>query len=122
MRTFSHPVSTQPAVSHRPSLAPRTAFVLAGGGSLGAMQVGRLRGLYERGVAPDLGASPSDGQDGPISSTCNTTTPAEHCTDAAPAARVPQLPTPATTPSARYVRASAGRHDAPFGSAASAVR
>jgi NTE family protein len=54
MRTFSHPVSTQPAVSHRPSLAPRTAFVLAGGASLGAMQVGMLRGLYERGVAPDL--------------------------------------------------------------------
>jgi NTE family protein len=54
MRTFSHPVSTQPAVCHRPSLAPRTAFVLAGGASLGAMQVGMLRGLYERGVAPDL--------------------------------------------------------------------
>jgi NTE family protein len=54
MRTISHPVSTQPAVSHRPSLAPRTAFVLAGGASLGAMQVGMLRGLYERGVAPDL--------------------------------------------------------------------
>jgi predicted acylesterase/phospholipase RssA len=54
MRTFSHPVSTQPAVSHRPSFAPRTAFVLAGGASLGAMQVGMLRGLYERGVAPDL--------------------------------------------------------------------
>jgi hypothetical protein len=54
MRIFSHPVSTQPAVSHRPSLAPRTAFVLAGGGSLGAMQVGMLRALYERGIAPDL--------------------------------------------------------------------
>jgi hypothetical protein len=54
MRTVSHPVSTQPAVSHRPSLAARTAFVLAGGGSLGAMQVGMLRGLYERGVPPDL--------------------------------------------------------------------
>ena len=54
MRTFSHPVSTQPAVSDRPTLAPRTAFVLAGGASLGAMQVGMLRGLYERGVAPDL--------------------------------------------------------------------
>jgi hypothetical protein len=51
MRTFSDPVSTQPAVSHRRSLAP---FVLAGGGSLGAMQVGMLRGLYERGVTPDL--------------------------------------------------------------------
>jgi NTE family protein len=54
MRTFRHPESTQPTVSHRPSLAPRTAFVLAGGGSMGAMQVGMLRGLYERGVAPDL--------------------------------------------------------------------
>jgi predicted acylesterase/phospholipase RssA len=54
MRTFSHPVPSQPAVSHRPSLAPRTAFVLAGGASLGAMQVGMLRGLYERAVAPDL--------------------------------------------------------------------
>jgi NTE family protein len=54
MRTFSHPVSTQRAVSHRPSLAPRTAFVLAGGASLGAMQVGMVQGLYERGVAPDL--------------------------------------------------------------------
>jgi len=54
MRTFSHPVSSPPAVFHRPSLAPRTAFVLAGGASLGAMQVGMLRALYERGVAPDL--------------------------------------------------------------------
>jgi NTE family protein len=53
MRTVSRPVSTQPAVSGRPPLAARTAFVLAGGGSLGAMQVGMLRGLYERGVAPD---------------------------------------------------------------------
>ena len=43
MRTISHPVSTQPAVPHRPTLAPRTAFVLAGGASLGAMQVGMLR-------------------------------------------------------------------------------
>jgi NTE family protein len=59
MRTFSHPVSTQPAVSHRPSLAPRTAFVLAGGGILGALQVGMPRGLHERGVAPDLLVGPS---------------------------------------------------------------
>jgi NTE family protein len=36
------------------SRAPRTAFVLAGGASLGAMQVGMLRALYERGIAPDL--------------------------------------------------------------------
>ncbi len=31
-----------------------TAFVLSGGGSLGAVQVGMLRALYERGVVPDL--------------------------------------------------------------------
>jgi hypothetical protein len=50
MRTVNHPVSTRPGVSHRRSLAPRTAFVLGGGGSLAAIQVGMLRGLYERGV------------------------------------------------------------------------
>jgi hypothetical protein len=33
---------------------PRTAFVLSGGASLGALQVGMLRALYERGIAPDL--------------------------------------------------------------------
>ena len=33
---------------------PHTAFVLAGGASLGAMQVGMLRALYERGIVPDL--------------------------------------------------------------------
>lgn len=31
-----------------------TAFVLSGGGSLGAVQVGMLRALADRGVAPDL--------------------------------------------------------------------
>jgi NTE family protein len=31
-----------------------TAFVLAGGASLGALQVGMLRALYERGVVPDM--------------------------------------------------------------------
>jgi NTE family protein len=51
MRTINQPVSTVP---RRPTLAPRTAFVLAGGASLGAMQVGMLRALYERGIAPDL--------------------------------------------------------------------
>ena len=30
------------------------AFVLSGGASLGAVQVGMLRALYERGIAPDL--------------------------------------------------------------------
>ena len=52
MRTFSHPVSTQPALPPRPSLAARTAFVLAGGGSLGAMQVGMLRGSTSAGSRP----------------------------------------------------------------------
>ena len=32
----------------------RTAFVLSGGGNLGALQVGMLRALFERRVAPDL--------------------------------------------------------------------
>ncbi len=36
------------------SRAPETAFVLSGGASLGAIQVGMLRALYERGIAPDL--------------------------------------------------------------------
>ena len=31
-----------------------TAFVLSGGASLGAVQVGMLRALYERGIKPDL--------------------------------------------------------------------
>jgi NTE family protein len=33
---------------------PRTAFVLAGGGSLGAGQIGMLRALIEHGIKPDL--------------------------------------------------------------------
>jgi NTE family protein len=36
------------------SRRPRTAFVLSGGASLGALQVGMLRALYERGVSADL--------------------------------------------------------------------
>jgi NTE family protein len=32
----------------------RVAFVLAGGASLGAIQAGMLRALYERGIVPDL--------------------------------------------------------------------
>jgi NTE family protein len=43
-----------PAPSASTSAAPRTAFVLAGGASLGAMQAGMLRALYERGITPDL--------------------------------------------------------------------
>jgi len=33
---------------------PRTAFVLGGGGNLGATQVGMLRALLERGIVPDV--------------------------------------------------------------------
>ena len=33
---------------------PRTAFVLSGGASLGALQVGMLHALYERGIQPGL--------------------------------------------------------------------
>ena len=32
----------------------RTAFVLGGGGLLGAVEVGMLRALFERGIQPDL--------------------------------------------------------------------
>ncbi|AXT85237.1 alpha/beta hydrolase [Aeromicrobium sp. A1-2] len=35
-------------------MAHRTAFVLSGGGSLGAVQVGMLQALQERGIVPDL--------------------------------------------------------------------
>jgi NTE family protein len=42
------------ATGPRPAGAPRTAFVLAGGGALGAMQAGMLYALYERGIVPDL--------------------------------------------------------------------
>lgn len=36
------------------SNSPKTAFVLSGGASLGAVQAGMLRALYERGIVPDL--------------------------------------------------------------------
>ena len=50
MRTLPHP--------NRP---PRIAFVLSGGASLGAMQVGMVRALYERDIAPDLVVGTSAG-------------------------------------------------------------
>jgi NTE family protein len=40
---------TRPAASR-----PRTAFVLSGGASLGALQVGMLQALYEREIVPDM--------------------------------------------------------------------
>ena len=41
-------------VTRGPAGAPRTAFVLAGGAALGAMQAGMVHALYERGIVPDL--------------------------------------------------------------------
>lgn len=35
-------------------MAPKTAFVLSGGASLGAVQVGMVQALYERGIETDL--------------------------------------------------------------------
>jgi NTE family protein len=43
-----------PTLSRLGGRQPRTAFVLSGGASLGALQVGMLRALYERDVVPDL--------------------------------------------------------------------
>ena len=40
---------------------PAVAFVLSGGASLGAIQVGMLRALYERGIAPDVVVGTSAG-------------------------------------------------------------
>lgn len=41
--------------SLRPTrLAPRTAFVLGGGGNLGAIQIGMLQALYARDIRPDV--------------------------------------------------------------------
>ena len=37
-----------------PRSGPSTAFVLSGGASLGAIQVGMLRALFERRIAPDM--------------------------------------------------------------------
>jgi NTE family protein len=46
--------AARPRRSGMPPRSPRTAFVLSGGASLGALQVGMLRALYERGVTADL--------------------------------------------------------------------
>jgi NTE family protein len=54
MRSITTPTPTRPAIRRRRSRTPRTAFVLSGGSSLGAIQVGMLRALYEHGIAPDL--------------------------------------------------------------------
>ena len=58
MSTSTRTVTAGPAAG-RAARQPRTAFVLAGGAALGAMQAGMVRALYQRGIAPDplLGTS-----------------------------------------------------------------
>jgi NTE family protein len=54
-RVVQRDFDSPPSSAARPrKRAPRTAFVLAGGASLGALQAGMLRALYERGIRPDL--------------------------------------------------------------------
>src|SRR5262249_57049628 len=48
------PIAAGRGAGGRPAGAPRTAFVLAGGAALGAMQAGMVHALYERGIVPDL--------------------------------------------------------------------
>ena len=45
---------TGPGVTGPGVSGPKTAFVLGGGGLLGAVEVGMLRALLERGIVPDL--------------------------------------------------------------------
>jgi NTE family protein len=42
------------SLAKRGASSPRTAFVLSGGASLSAVQVGMLQALYEQGIAPDF--------------------------------------------------------------------
>jgi NTE family protein len=50
IRRLFHQRGTLRAV---PASQPKTAFVFSGGGNLGAIQVGQLRALIERGIVPD---------------------------------------------------------------------
>ena len=52
-------ITARPTAGAGPAGAPRTAFVLAGGTALGALQAGIVRALYERGIVPDLLAGTS---------------------------------------------------------------
>ncbi len=54
-----------------------TAFVLSGGGSLGAVQVGMLRALAERNVSPDLLVGTSAGALNAVFVAAHGTAPAE---------------------------------------------
>ena len=54
MSTVTATAPARPVAGRGPGSPPRTAFVLAGGAALGAMQAGMVHALYERGIAPDL--------------------------------------------------------------------
>jgi predicted acylesterase/phospholipase RssA len=54
-------ITARPAADAGPAGVPRTAFVLAGGTALGALQAGIVRALYERGIVPGLLAAPRPG-------------------------------------------------------------
>ena len=62
MRTGSRP--ERPWQGPAAGDGPHTAFVFSGGASLGALQVGMLQALYERGIAPDLLVATTDRDDG----------------------------------------------------------
>ena len=86
----------------RVACEPRTAFVLAGGAALGAMQAGMVHALYERGIAPDLLIGTSAGA-------LNAAFPASRPATAATACRHPGPSAPAvaeepTTARTRPVR------------------
>ena len=100
-----------------------TAFVLSGGASLGAIQVGMLRALYERGIAPDLivgtsagalngafiASRPADGRDRRRARRASGAASSRPGLPAQPAdrpARLPRLPRP---PRARLRAAAADR-------------
>lgn len=53
-RLVRWPARLAAAVAPHPPSPPTVAFVLSGGGNLGAVQVGMLRALLERGIVPDL--------------------------------------------------------------------
>jgi NTE family protein len=63
----------------QPALAPRTAFVLGGGGILGASQVGMLRALGEAGIVPDVVLGTSVGA---INGAMVAARPGRECVDA----------------------------------------
>ena len=54
-------ITGRPAAGAGPAGAPRTAFVLAGGAALGAMQAGMVHALHERGITPTCWPAPRPG-------------------------------------------------------------